>query len=122
MKKILFTIVFLMVASVAFAQPPATASNKLGWDQAALTLAEAQAYTYKYYPDNGVAGITLTPATCTGTTSPFSCEAPFPVFTPGPHTLTLTTSNLAGESPKSLPLSFVFVVTPTSPTTLIIKK
>lgn len=121
MKKILFTIIILLVASTVYAQPPVTGANKIGWDQAAPTLADAQGYTYKYYPDSATVGTTLVSVTCAGTVSPYQCQVPFPAFTPGPHNLTLTAGNLAGESVKSAPLSFAFVVTPGAPTNLIIK-
>ena len=123
MKKILFAIIILAFASVAYAQPnpPATGGNKIGWDQSAPTLAEAQGYTYKYYPDASPTGTTLATVTCAGTTSPYQCEVAFPAFTPGNHTLTLTASNIAGESVKSAPLNFVFTVTPSAPTNLKIK-
>ena len=121
MKKFYLTLILLCFASVAYAQPPATGANKLGWDQAASSLAEAQAYTYKYYPDAATTGTTLVSVTCVGTISPYQCDVAFPAFTPGSHTLTLTTGNIAGESVKSLPLNFAFVVTPGSPTGLKIK-
>lgn len=122
MKKIFFTVIVLLIASAVYAQnPPATGKNKIGFDQEGPSLAEVQAYTWKYYADSATTGIGLTGVTCTGPVSPYQCEAPFPAFTPGPHTLTLTASNLAGESVKSAPLSFAFVVTPGAPTNLRIK-
>ena len=121
MKKIYLTLILLLFASVAYAQPPATGANKLGWDQAAPTLTEAQGYTYKYFPDSATVGTALVAVTCIGATSPYQCEVAFPAFTPGNHTITLTTSNIAGESVKSLPLNFAFVVTPGAPTGLKIK-
>lgn len=124
MRRHLFTVVLIAlvaVAAPAFAQAPVTGANKIGWDQAAPTLADAQGYTYKYYADAATTGITLAGVTCAGTTSPYQCEVPFPAFTPGNHTLTLTAGNLAGESVKSAPLSFAFVVTPGAPVNLRIK-
>jgi hypothetical protein len=121
MKRILIAIAILLVSSVVYAQPPATGGNKLGWDQAASSLAEAQGYTYKYYPDSATTGTTLISITCVGATSPYQCEVAFPAFTPGNHTVTLTASNLAGESVKSAPLNFTFIVTPGAPTNLKIK-
>lgn len=121
MKKICLTLILLCFASVAFAQPPATGKNKIGFDQDAPSLTEVQTYTWKYFADAATTGIVLVGVTCTGTVTPYQCEAPFPAFTPGNHTLTLTTSNLAGESAKSLPLSFAFVVTPGAPIGLKIK-
>ena len=122
MKRAYFLTVLLVIfASVAYAQPPATGSSKIGWDQTAPTLAEAQGYTYKYYPDTATVGTTLISVTCVGTVSPYQCEVAFPAFTPGAHTLTLTANNLAGESAKSSPLSFAFIVTPSSPSNVRIK-
>jgi hypothetical protein len=117
MKKLLFTFAFLLCASFAHAQ--ATPASKLGWDQAAADLATANAYSYKHYDDLSVTGVALAPATCTGTASPFACQAPFPAFTPGAtHTIAITASNVAGESLKSTPLSFQFIVIPAAPTNL----
>lgn len=122
MKKILLAVVLLFAASTAFAQnPPATGTNKIGWDQEGPSLTEVQAYTWKYYADKSVVGVSLTGVSCTGTASPYQCEVSFPAFTPGTHTLTLTATNLAGESPQSNPLNFTFVVTPSAPKNLIIK-
>lgn len=123
MRRHLFAVVLIVlaVAAPAVAQVPVTGANKIGWDQAAPTLADAQGYTYKYFADAATAGIALAAVTCTGTTSPYQCEVPFPAFTPGNHTLTLTAGNLAGESAKSAPLSFAFVVTPGAPVNLRIK-
>jgi hypothetical protein len=122
MKRAYFLAVLIVTfASVAYAQPPATGSSKIGWDQAAPTLAEAQGYTFKYYPDTATVGTTLISVTCVGTVSPYQCEVAFPAFTPGAHTLTLTANNLAGESVKSAPLSFAFIVTPSSPSNVRIK-
>lgn len=125
MKRLIIVVALVLFATVANAQPSppgnASGNNKIGWDQDAPTLKEAQEYTYKYYADGATTGIVLTSVTCVGTVSPFQCEVPFPAFTPGAHTLTLTTGNLAGESPKSLPLSFTFVIIPATPTGLKVK-
>jgi hypothetical protein len=115
----LFVVVALLVAPLQ--AQTAVSSNKLGWTQAAPTLADAQAYTYKYYPDGATTGIAFTGVVCSGAATPFSCEVPFPAFTPGNHTLQITAQNVAGESGKSSPLSFTFVVVPAVPTGLIIK-
>jgi hypothetical protein len=109
------------MASLASAQNTGTASSKIGWDQAGVaSAAEAQALTYRYYADGSATGIVLTGVTCAGTTA-VTCQAPFPAFTPGSHTITLTAGNVAGESAKSSPFAFVFVVIPSAPTNLRIQ-
>lgn len=115
-KRFLATLgIILCFAIVARAQ--ATGGSKLGWDQTAPDLATAQAYNYKYYPDAATTGIILSPVTCTLTAGVIHCQAAFPAFTPGSHTVTVTASNAAGESPKSGILSFTFVVIPAAPGT-----
>lgn len=116
MKRVFLTIILLLVPSFVFSQ--AIPTSRLGWDQDAPTLADAQAYTYKYYADGSTTGVALTGVTCTGSASPFTCSAAFPAFTPGNHRITLAASNLAGESAKSNPLDFTFIVTPAVPTGL----
>ena len=112
-KKLILLAAFLLVANLANSQ--AIATSKLIWDQpGTISIPEATAFTYKYYPDNAVAGIVLTNVTCSGT-STITCQANFPAFTPGAHTLTISSSNAAGESAKSSPFAFVFVVTPGTP-------
>lgn len=105
-----------MIASFSYGQTtPASQTSKIGWDQEAVTLADAQGYIYKYYADSYAIGVVLNNVTCTGTVSPFQCQVAFPAFTPGEHNLTLTAENLAGVSPPSNVLSFKFVVTPSAP-------
>lgn len=116
MKKILTIALALTVGvfGTAHAQT-AVPSSRVGWDQAAPTLADANAYTYKYYPDGSATAVNFTGVTCTGTASPFQCVVGFPAFAPGNHTMQITASNAAGESVKSTPFAFVFVVTPATP-------
>ncbi len=120
MRKVLLA--SILISSTLYAQaPPALSTSKFAWDQSAPTLADAQAYTYKYYPDGAATGIEFTGVTCSGSSSPFQCEVNIPAFTPGNHSITMTASNLAGESAKSAPFSFVFVVTPAIPSGIRIK-
>lgn len=113
MKHVVFALVFTFTATVAFGQ--ASASKQLEWDQPNATVAEASAYTFKYYPDAAAAGTTLSGVTCfqSGTTT--VCRVSFPAFAPGGHTLQLTATNAAGESAKSAVFSFTFVVVPSAP-------
>jgi len=112
MKKLLLILILVFMPHVVMAQ--ATTTSKLEFDQSAPTLSEANGYTYKYYPDGSLTGINLV-VVCTGVTSPFICNTAFPTFTPGPHNITLTAGNIAGESLKSSPFAFVFVVVPVAP-------
>ena len=114
---------FLLLGFSLSAQAQAIPTSKLAFNQQAPTLADAQAYTYKYYPDAATTGVNLANVTCadTATAGTFACEAPFPAFTPGSHSLTLSATNAAGEGPVSESLSFTFVVTPSAPTQLSIK-
>lgn len=117
-KKILLTLAIILLPIVGSAQ--AIPTSKFDFDQIAPTLAEAQAYTPKYYPDGATTGIAST-ITCTGATSPYTCSIPVPAFTPGAHTVQLTVSNAAGESPKSAIFNFTFVVIPSAPANLRIR-
>jgi hypothetical protein len=121
--KFWLVLAFVLLAGIASAQSSATPTSKLVWDQIAPDLATANAYTYREYPETWVSGpgTVLTPVTCTGTTSPFVCSTPFPAFTPGGHAVTMTAGNAAGESLKSTPFPFTFVVIPSPPTNLRIQ-
>ena len=113
MKRLLVAFIIATIPVLAAGQ--AIPTSKIGWDQEAPTLADAQGYTYKYYPDNAPSGVTLSGVVCSGAASPFTCTAPFPAFTPGNHSITMTAANLAGESAKTSPLDFTFIVTPSTP-------
>jgi hypothetical protein len=87
-----FVLALPFLPATLYAQGPAdtitqskAASCKLGWDQAAADLATAQAFVYKAVVDGG-AQTTVT-ATCSGGSSPFTCETPLPVQTVGTHTV-----------------------------------
>jgi hypothetical protein len=122
MRKLILAIVAIAMLSVpVLAQTTGVPGQKFAWDQAAPDLATAQAYTYKHYDDGAQVGVAFTAVTCTGTVSPFACEVLIPAFTPGAHTLLLSASNVAGESPKSSPFAFTFVVTPGTPANIHIK-
>ena len=118
MRILLLTSLCLGLASSAVAQT-GTAASRLAWDQPNATTAEAQALTYAVYADGATVGTVLTGVACVGAAP--VCSAPFPAFTPGAHTVTLTAKNVAGESPKSAPLTFTFVVVPSAPATLRIQ-
>lgn len=117
---LLVLIVFVVLTASALAQT-AVPGQKFAWDQAAPDLASAQGYTYKHYDDGVAAAVVFTGVTCTGAASPFACEVLIPAYTPGSHSLTVTASNIAGESVKSIPFAFAFVVTPGAPVNIHIK-
>ena len=119
-KRVLLTIILWFgLVGMASAQT-ATQSAKLGWDQDAIDLATAQAYTYRTYADGSASGVVLTGVTCaaTATAQVFFCQLPFPAFTPGAHALQVSATNVAGESLKSTPLNFTFVIIPATPRNL----
>jgi hypothetical protein len=91
---------------------------KVGWDQAAGTLAEAQAFTYRYYLDGAASGAALSSVTCSGSASPYTCQAELRVTISGPHTLALSAeTSPTSRSPLSPPVSFNHVpsTAPTAP-------
>jgi hypothetical protein len=121
MKKLFFVFLFSLTFYAVRVNAQATGTSKLVWDQIAPDLVTANSYIYKYYPDSSLTGTSLNPIVCTGTASPFTCSVSYPAFTPGNHTLTVTASNAAGESLKSIPFPFTFVVIPAAPTNIRIQ-
>lgn len=109
-----------LVASSAAAQT-STPSSKLVWDQPNADAATAAAYAYKVYPDGGANGVSLTGVTCSVVSGVTVCVVPFPAFTPGPHTLSIDATNVAGTSPRGPVLSFTFVVVPSAPVNMRIQ-
>lgn len=113
-------VTILVVASKVSAQgTAATSASKITWDQPANSLAEAQGFFYRAYPDGATvasAAKVLT-ATCSGTVSPYLCTAPYPAFTPGAHTVVLTSMNGVGDEslPSTPPFAFTFTVRPGAP-------
>lgn len=86
----------------------ATPTSRLGWDQAAPSLSDAQGFTYKAYVDTSATGIPLTGVTCAGVASPFQCSGAIPTLSAGVHAIQITASTGGQESLKSNTLSFVF--------------
>jgi len=114
---LVFWFLALVIVPPLFAQPPATSANRFAFDQPAPDLATATSYTYRLYADGATTGTILVVA-CTGTASPFPCSVPIGAFTPGPHSVTMSAANVAGESARSAPLLFTMVVIPSAPTNL----
>lgn len=126
MKRILISLTFILISKIAGAQTIATTNSILQWQESGPDLPTVQAITYKYYPDSAATGIVLTPVTCTGTVSPFTCQTPLPAFTAANHSIVLTAGETVNgtlvESLPSVPLAFTFVVIPATPVNVIIIK
>lgn len=91
------------------------------WDQSAISVTEANSFTYKYYPDSSLTGVVISATCSAGVSAAFTCVATFPAFTPGSHNFTMTASNSSGESPKSATFFFTFAVKAAAPSNIRIK-
>jgi hypothetical protein len=119
MRTVLLVVAAMVALSAVDAQAQTASSrSKLVWDQDAASRAEAQAYAYRTYSDGSTGGVIVSGVLCAGTVSPFVCEITFPTYAPGQHTVAMSAANAAGESATSLPLSFTYVVVPSSPRNL----
>jgi hypothetical protein len=96
-------LVLLLQACRSLPSPPPSPPVilRLVFDQEAASLAEAQAYFYTLYTDDAL-GERLAGVLCRGTTSPYPCEVTPPRPWSQGQRLTLTASNAAGESPRSV--------------------
>lgn len=102
MKKILLTLLFLLISHSSFAQ---TTSFKLAWDQGLATghtYTDVQGYVYTLKVDT--AAPILVAATCVNGT-PIKCTTPLSLPS-GPHTLVLIVTNGFGTA-SSTPLNGV---------------
>lgn len=122
MKRLAFLII-IWTAAPAFAQGPiATQNSKLGWDEPAPTLADANRYRYDVTIDTA-APVQLTPVICTGPAGPagFPCLAPFPAATPTAlHSMSVTAIDPATAiaSLPSISFPFRFGFAPSMPANL----
>lgn len=93
----------------------------LAWDQDAVTLADAQSYSYKLYIV-GAADQVFNTVTCAGQASPFMCQAPVLALAAGNYGLHLTATLNGNESPQSMPVYSLAVVNtvPNNPPTVTI--
>lgn len=117
-KRSLLTLAFIMsLVTITFGQAGPT--SRLAWDIVGPSLSTVQAYTWRYYADQAIVSWqSINNVICTGTSSPFTCTAPFPSFTPGQHRLQITANAGGQESAKSAMLNFLFSVTIGTPTNL----
>lgn len=117
---LLLSAALVLPASSADAQV-ATEGTRLGWDQVAATVAEANSLIYEATFD-GQAFVALTGVTCTGAASPFQCAAALPALANGAHMVQARAVAIAGsgraESPLSAVFNFVFLRLPDAPTNL----
>lgn len=109
-----FVAVALLTPAVLSAQVP---TDKLGWDQAAASLAVANTYQAVVELDGVIQPAQV--VTCTGTASPFVCTTAIPATTPGPHTARIrvseTVNGVTLTSAFSVPLSFTLRAVPATP-------
>lgn len=91
-----------------FAQ--AAPTDRLQWDQAAASVAAANAYRYDVEVDGAVASAPLV-VTCTGSASPVVCTAAIPPVTPGAHTVRLRAVDTSAGTPIIGPWSSAFTFT-----------
>lgn len=91
------------------------ATDQLGWDEAAASLADANKLLYKLTVDQNPAVI-LTRVVCTGSVSPFACQAPWPLLSVGSHNIFLVAADGTGfESQQSSTYQFNFGIIPAAP-------
>lgn len=117
MRYLLALLCVWLIPVTAWAQT-ATPTDRLGFDQAAATLAVAQGFTVSLELD-GVVLPTTQALTCTGAASPFACSTAIPAVTPGTHAVRLrvneTTNGATLSSAWSSALSFTMRAVPATP-------
>lgn len=113
MKRWAFFVLFAMLfnTNLSAQTPPALSStSQIGWDITGPTITDVRSWSYRHYDDNAATGTTFPTVTCSGTSSPFLCQAAFTssMFTPGTHTTALEafTTNPAAVSGKSATITF----------------
>jgi hypothetical protein len=122
MKRLLVFALFVVSGAITQTQsvPNAGPNDSFGWSQVGTTLAEVQAFVYKYYLDGAVTGSVFSGVKCSGTATPFNCQVRIPSFSAGQHSITLTAANSTGESTPSTPFAFVYGNPPLSPNNISI--
>jgi hypothetical protein len=118
MKMLLLWVGALLLAVPVQAQTAAVGTENLTWDQAASNLAEAQSLGYDVQ-DGAAPAAPLAGVACSGSTSPFTCQARLPALTTGLHSLALraraTVNGTVLSSAFSAPLSLLIVAVPAIP-------
>jgi hypothetical protein len=77
----------------------------MSWTQGAASAADLRSHTYRIYVDNVGAPLGGVQCSETPTFDGYSCTAPLPVLSIGPHLLALSSMRNGIESPRSAPLS-----------------
>lgn len=91
------------------------------WAQGAMSLTEAQGYTYRAYVDQLPPQVLGASCATTTSTNIYACTAPIGPQLVGTHSVQLTAASGAGESDKSMPaLVFTLTVVPAQPQNLTI--
>ena len=99
-------------ASPAPGSQTVTASNRLGWDQAAADAVELTGIRYAVYVDGVRSEMTDVSCATRATDGKYACSARLPSMTPGPHLLEVAAFIVADgnvlESPKSSAIQVTF--------------
>jgi hypothetical protein len=116
----------VLSATPADAQTQVATVERIHFDQAAESLAEAQSFRYTAYFDGASTGVGLA-APCALVAAVIHCTADLPALTPGAHTLQISAARVlddgtVAESPKTAPYAFVLVVAPAQPINVSIRK
>ena len=95
----------------------ATPDSDIGWDQAAATLATAQAYTYSYSIDSAPFVTFTSPIVCGAgpNATTFACRTDLPAAANGSHTVSLRAANASGVSLPSTAITFIMTLVPAIP-------
>lgn len=111
---LIFTSLFSTTLSAQTVIAPT--GNAICWDQVAQDLPTAQSLIYQSSTDNGPI-VAITP-TCSGTSSPFTCQIPLPAITPGAHSVSVTASTKLSDGSLLTSTAGIFtyiIGTPPSP-------
>jgi len=116
MKRIVLAALLFVACPLMAAAQDVIPGQSFAWEQAGPDLATVQGYTVRHYDDGAAVGVVFPSITCAINAGTFRCTTPIPAYTPGFHTVYITSANVAGESAPSNTLGFNMVVTPAAPT------
>lgn len=114
MKRLLFTLLFILLPTFVFAQ--ASPTDRFVWSMP-HTAPVAQAFRYDIEIDAAVLPTPLV-VTCTGAATPTECSAPIPAVTPSSHVARIRATDTTVPpitGPWSDPFTFTMRVVPGKP-------